>query len=70
MSDIKKTNLSIEYMEIPLEDVLKYYVDATKIDRATIISHEAFIDTSKGRVVFKLVVKQYQGFKKFVKVTE
>lgn len=52
------TKTSIEYVEADLQQVLQYFVNAYKLQEGKIISHQAFVDTSKGKVVFRLFVEK------------
>lgn len=51
------TKTEIQYREHPLQEVLRYFVNGYKLQEGEIFSHEAFVDTAKGKVVLKLFVK-------------
>lgn len=56
--------LKIEFVEVPLDHILRHYVDGFET-KGKIISSEWFVDTSKNKVVFKMYIdgndKQAQG---------
>lgn len=55
--------MKTEYVEVALGSVLKHYVEGFKPRKKgeTVYDYEAFVDTSKGVVVFRLNVKEKKG---------
>jgi hypothetical protein len=52
----------IEWTDVTLDDVLHHFAkDFTFKDGAKLVRHEAFVDTGKGRVVFKLTSQPPEG---------
>lgn len=49
--------IEIQYQEVSLANVLAYYADGFDIKDKAVYRHEAFVDTVKGVVVFKLYTK-------------
>ena len=52
-------DMRIEYQEFSLNDVMRYFVKDFKVPRTEYVNElltEWFIDTAKGKVVFKLFV--------------
>lgn len=48
----------IEWQDVALDDVLRYFAEGFKLnDGAKIVRQEYFVDTAKGRVVFKLTTQ-------------
>lgn len=52
------TELSVEYAEVALDQVLQYFVNGYKLQEGEITNHDAFIDTAKGKVIFRLYVSK------------
>lgn len=48
----------MEWTDVALGDVLNYFVKGFEFkDGATLVGHEAFVDTAMKRVVFKITTK-------------
>ncbi len=51
-------NIQISYVEVDLKEVLNHYIKGyTFTNGNQIIDSESFIDTTKGKVVFKLFIE-------------
>lgn len=55
--NIAMPKLKIEYQEISLEDVIRYFADGFKVK---IEQYEWFLDAQKGKVIFKLYVESIE----------
>jgi hypothetical protein len=50
--------VKIEWTDVSLDDVLRHFVkDFVFKDGSTLVEHQAFVDTAKNRVVFKLTTR-------------
>lgn len=55
---MSQPDLKIEWTDVALDDVVRHFIDGfTFKDGAVLVRHEAFVDTVKGRVVFKLTTQ-------------
>lgn len=55
---MSRTDLEIKWTDVPLADVLRHFADGYVFkDGAKLVHHEAFVDATKGRVVFKLTMQ-------------
>lgn len=50
----KPTKLRIEYVEVPIEQLIRYFVSGYNFPDRAITSHEYYLDTAKGKAVLKL----------------
>jgi hypothetical protein len=52
----------IEWTDVALADVLLHFAEGYEFkDGTKLVRHEAFVDTNKGRVVFKLTTQPPEG---------
>ena len=55
---MSQPDLKTEWTDVALADVIRHFANGFEFkDGATLVRHEAFVDTTKGRVVFKLTTQ-------------
>lgn len=55
-------SMKLHYQEHDLKDVVRYFIDGFKLPKGkSVFSYEWFIDTSKGKMVLRLMVKTEEG---------
>jgi hypothetical protein len=60
-ADNAPTKLEIEYKEVDIAQVIRYFVNGYKLDEGKITNYEYFIDSSKGKAVLKLFTEKPTG---------